>query len=93
MNATELADYLARKGVPFREAHEAVGRVVLRAIELGVELEELPAEEMRAASPLVGEDVYAALTLDATLATKSQTGGTSPERVREALREARASLG
>jgi argininosuccinate lyase len=93
MNATELADYLARKGVPFREAHEAVGRMVLRAIELGVELGELPPEEMRAVSPLVGEDVYDALSLEQTLATKSQPGGTSPERVREALREARASLG
>jgi argininosuccinate lyase len=92
MNATELADYLARKGVPFREAHEAVGRVVLRAIELGVELDELPLEEMRAVSPQVGEDVRAALTLERTLATKSQTGGTSRERVAEALAAARATL-
>ncbi|HVG31240.1 MAG TPA: argininosuccinate lyase [Pyrinomonadaceae bacterium] len=93
MNATELADYLARKGVPFREAHEAVGRIVLRAIELGVELEELPPGEMRGVSPLITDDVLDALTLERTLATKSQPGGTAPERVREALREARASLG
>jgi argininosuccinate lyase len=93
MNATELADHLARRGVPFREAHEAVGRIVLRAIELGVELDELPLQEMRAVSPHVGEDVHAALSLEETLATKSQPGGTSPERVGEALREARAALG
>jgi argininosuccinate lyase len=92
MNATELADYLARRGVPFREAHEAVGRIVLRAIELGVELEDLAPEVMRAVSPLVGEDVRDALTLERTLATKSQTGGTSPARVAEALAAARESL-
>ena len=92
MNATELADYLARKGVPFREAHEAVGRIVLRAIELGVELGELPLAEMRAVSPLVADDVGAALTLERTLATKSQTGGTAPARVAEALAAARDSL-
>jgi argininosuccinate lyase len=92
MNATELADYLARKGVPFREAHEAVGRIVLRAIELGVELDELPPAEMRALSPLVGDDVRDALTLEQTLATKTQTGGTSRARVAQALAAARESL-
>jgi argininosuccinate lyase len=89
MNATELADYLARKGVPFREAHEAVGRIVLRAIELGLELDELPLEELRAISPLVSDDVRDALTLEQTLATKTQTGGTSRARVAEALTAAR----
>jgi argininosuccinate lyase len=92
MNATELADYLARRGMPFREAHEAVGRIVLRAIVLGVELHELPLAEMRALSPLIERDVYAALSLEETLATKSQAGGTSPARVAEALAAARASL-
>ncbi|HEY6186963.1 MAG TPA: argininosuccinate lyase [Pyrinomonadaceae bacterium] len=92
MNATELADYLARKGMPFREAHDAVGRIVLIAIERGVELEHLPLEEMRAISSLIEGDVYKALSLEQTLATKSQSGGTSPERVDEALIEARESL-
>jgi argininosuccinate lyase len=92
MNATELADYLARKGMPFREAHEAVGRLVLQAIERGVELQELSLEELRTHSSLIGEDVYAALSLDETLATKSQTGGTSPARVAEALAAARERL-
>ncbi|MFL6227462.1 MAG: argininosuccinate lyase [Pyrinomonadaceae bacterium] len=93
MNATELADYLARRGVPFREAHEAVGRVVLRAIELGVELDEMPIEEMRVVTPLVETDVRDALSLEQTLATKTQAGGTSRERVAEALAAARESLG
>ena len=92
MNATELADYLARKGMPFREAHEAVGRLVLKAIERGAELQELELDELRAVSSLIEEDVYEALSLDATLATKSQAGGTSPARVREALAAARQEL-
>jgi argininosuccinate lyase len=92
MNATELADYLARKGMPFREAHEAVGRIVLHAIKRGAELHELPLEELHALSPLIEADVYDALSLEQTLATKSQTGGTSPARVAEALAAARASL-
>ena len=92
MNATELADYLVRQGMPFREAHDAVGRIVLRAIERRVELGELPLDELRSVSPLIKEDVYEALSLERTLATKSQTGGTSPERVAEALAAARRSL-
>ncbi|MGI9105648.1 MAG: argininosuccinate lyase [Pyrinomonadaceae bacterium] len=92
MNATELADYLARKGVPFREAHAAVGRIVLHAIERGAELHDLALTEMHTFSPLIEADVYDALSLESTLATKSQTGGTSPARVAEALAAARASL-
>jgi argininosuccinate lyase len=92
MNATELADYLVRKGMPFREAHDVVGRVVLRAIEEGVELEGLALEKLRTYSSLMEEDVYKALSLEQTLATKSQAGGTSRERVAEALSEARARL-
>jgi argininosuccinate lyase len=93
MNATEMADYLARRGLPFREAHETVGRMVLKAIEKGLELQELDLEELREFSTLVDEDVYDALSLEQTLATKRQTGGTAPERVAEALAAARASLG
>ena len=92
MNATELADYLVRKGVPFREAHDTVGRMILRAIERGVELQDLDLDEMKTLSPLVEDDVYEALSLEQTLATKSQTGGTAPLRVRDAIRAARASL-
>jgi argininosuccinate lyase len=93
MNATELADYLVRKGVPFREAHDVVGRVVLHAIESGVELEELSLDALRRFSTLIEEDVYQALSLEQTLATKSQTGGTAPEQVAKALSEARARMG
>ncbi|HYE65743.1 MAG TPA: argininosuccinate lyase, partial [Pyrinomonadaceae bacterium] len=92
MNATELADYLARKGMPFREAHDVVGRLVLHALERGVELHELALDEMRSFSKLIEEDVYTSLSLERTLASKSQTGGTSPERVAEMLSGARARL-
>jgi argininosuccinate lyase len=92
MNATELADYLVRKGVAFREAHETVGRIVLRAIERGVELQELPLDELRAFSSVVDQDVFEALSLESTLASKSQHGGTSRGQVTEALAAARASM-
>lgn len=92
MNATELADYLVRKGVPFREAHETVGKIVAKALERRVELSELSLEDLRSFSGKVESDVFNSLTLEKTLATKSQTGGTAPERVTEALRTARESL-
>ena len=93
MNATEMADYLVRRGLPFREAHEAVGRMVVYGLSKGLELHELELEELQEFSALVSGDVYEALSLEQTLATKSQAGGTSPARVREALEAARASLG
>lgn len=92
MNATELADYLVRKGIPFREAHETVGRIVVKAMESGVELGELSLDELRSFSSKIGNDVFAALTLEETLATKSVAGGTAPDRVAEALRAARELL-
>jgi argininosuccinate lyase len=92
LNATELADYLARKGMPFRQAHEMAGRIVMRAIESGSELDDLPLDQFKSFSPLIGDDVYKALSLKETLATKSQTGGTGPDRVAEALIAARKEL-
>jgi argininosuccinate lyase len=92
LNATELADYLARRGIPFREAHDIVGRIVRRAIELGVEVNELPSDTLRSFSPLIEPDVFEALTLEQTLDAKSQQGGTSPARVFDELKRARLSL-
>jgi argininosuccinate lyase len=92
MNATELADYLVRKGMPFREAHETVGRIVVVALARGVELQELPLEELRSISALIDVDVFEALSLERTLGTKAQIGGTSTARVSEALVAARKSL-
>ncbi len=92
MNATELADYLVSKGMPFREAHETVGQVVMKAIVAGVELADVPLAELQKASKLIAADVFAALTLENTLATKAQLGGTATERVFEALAAAREKL-
>jgi argininosuccinate lyase len=92
LNATELADYLARKGLPFREAHETVGRIVVHAIERGVELNELGLDELKSFSTLIEKDLMDSMSLEQTLATKSQTGGTAPERVAEELIAARTRL-
>ncbi|MDX6447458.1 MAG: argininosuccinate lyase / amino-acid N-acetyltransferase [Blastocatellia bacterium] len=92
LNATELADYLARKGTPFRQAHETVGRIVMHALEEKLELNDLTLEDLRSFSPLIEQDVFDSLSIVRTLATKSQIGGTSPERVAEALVSARARL-
>src|SRR5687768_5110963 len=92
LNATELADYLVKKGIPFRTAHDAVGKAVLFATGQDRELNELTLDEYRQFSNEIGEDVFDALSLKSTLAAKSQTGGTSPERVAEALDAARRLL-
>jgi argininosuccinate lyase len=92
LNATELADYLVRKGMPFREAHETVGRIVVEAIEQRCELQDLPIAGLARFSTLIEEDVYPALSLENTVNTKTQFGGTSPDRVNESLVVARASL-
>jgi len=85
MNATELADYLVRKGMPFRQAHEVVGKIVMKAIESGKELDQMDLSEF-------GEDVYEALSLERTLSAKSQIGGTAREAVDRELTADRADL-
>jgi len=92
LNATDIADYLVRRGLEFRRAHELVGRVVSYSIEQGKNLEELTLEEFRTFSELFEKDVYAALALESSIASKAATGGTSPERVRAALGEARKAV-
>lgn len=92
LNATELADYLSKKGVPFRSAHEIAGRIVLQAIEFRVELNDLRLDELRAFSPQIEADVYDALSLEQTLRTKNAVGGTSPDQVEKALQKARSYL-
>jgi argininosuccinate lyase len=87
--ATDLADYLVRKGLPFRDAHEVVGRAVRRADELGVDLSELSLAELRAFSPMIDEDVYSILSIEGSLAARDHVGGTAPARVRAAIASAR----
>jgi argininosuccinate lyase len=90
--ATDLADYLVKKGLPFRDAHEAVARAVRAAETKGCDLADLALSELQAFSPLVGEDVFAVLTLEGSLAARNHVGGTAPEQVRAAAARARAAL-
>ena len=92
MGATEIADQLARKGMPFRDAHELVGRIVLYAQEHGRELWELSAEEYRRFSPLLDESVAPATAPANAVASKRSPGGTAPERVQEQIRSARTAI-
>jgi argininosuccinate lyase len=92
LNATALADYLVGKGLEFRKAHELVGRVVAHAIERGKPLEELALEEYSEFSTMFGDDLYSSLSIESSFAGKSASGGTSPERVSEALTKARSEI-
>ena len=90
--ATDLADYLVRKGVPFRDAHEAVGKAVALGVTEGRDLSELSLDELRGFSPAIGPDVYGVLTLDGSVAARDHLGGTAPRQVRAAIARARARL-
>lgn len=92
LNATELADYLVRKGMPFRTAHDAVGKLVLLAIEQGKELNALSLDEMRSVASEISEDVFDSLSLESALASRSAVGGTSREGVERQLQAAREGL-
>ncbi|MGZ8198805.1 MAG: argininosuccinate lyase [Burkholderiales bacterium] len=91
--ATDLADYLVRKGMPFREAHEAVAQAVRYAESRGLDLSELQLNDLRQFSPLIMEDVFGALTLEGSIAARTHIGGTAPARVKAAIAKARKSLG
>ncbi|EKG84893.1 argininosuccinate lyase [Vibrio paracholerae HE-16] len=87
-NATELADYLVAKGIPFREAHHIVGVAVVAAIGKGVALEELSLAELQQFSPLIEQDVYSILTIESCLEKRCALGGVSPKQVSHALQQA-----
>jgi argininosuccinate lyase len=87
--ATELADYLAERGLPFREAHHAVGRLVRYCAEHGKELRDLSLSELQGFHPLFGEDALPLTRLETAIHRRRSHGGTAPEAVREALRQAR----
>ena len=84
-NATDLADYLVKKGVPFRDAHAVSGKLVAHCLDKGCALDDLSLEEMRAFSPAFEEDVYAAISLQACVAARNLIGGPAPERVLAAI--------
>jgi len=90
--ATDLADYLVRKGMAFRDAHEVVSRAVRAAESAGKDLSALPMPELQAFSKLIGEDVRAVLTPEGSVASRNHVGGTAPAAVRAAIARARKRL-
>jgi len=90
--ATDLADYLVRKGLPFRDAHEVVGQAVALGVREGRDLAQLTLDELRGFSPLIDDDVYAVLTLEGSVSARDHLGGTAPSQVRAAIARARAAL-
>ena len=90
--ATDLADYLVKKGLPFRDAHEAVAHAVRACDQRGCDLAELSVDELRQFSELIGPDVHAVLTLEGSVAARNHVGGTAPEQVRLAIRRVRKQL-
>jgi argininosuccinate lyase len=92
LNATDLADYLVRKDVPFREAHEIVGRIVRECVAGKERLEDLPLSRLRRFSPAFGADVGQFISLEACVERRRSEGGTSSRLVGEAIRRAKQLL-
>ncbi|MDD2720762.1 MAG: argininosuccinate lyase [Gallionella sp.] len=90
--ATDLADYLVKKGLPFRDAHEAVALAVRYAEKKGCDLSDIALAELQTFSPLIEDDIYQVLSLEGSLASRNHTGGTAPAQVSAAIASARARL-
>ncbi len=90
--ATDLADYLVRKGLPFRDAHEVVGNAVAAGVERNEDLADMPLELLQGFSDLIEEDVFSVLTVEGSVAARDHLGGTAPTQVAEAARQAAARL-
>jgi argininosuccinate lyase len=90
--ATDLADYLVKKGLPFRDAHEAVAHAVKTCVDLQCDLSELSLEQLHTFSPLIEADIFAVLTLEGSVAARDHIGGTAPNQVRAAIARLRAQL-
>lgn len=91
-NATDLADYLAKKGLPFREAHEVVGQLVALGIKQNKDLQQLELSDMQKVSALIEEDVYDVLKLESVVSVRNSYGGTAPPQVKKQIAKAKKSL-
>jgi argininosuccinate lyase len=91
--ATDLADYLVRKGIPFRDAHEVVGQAVAFGVAEGRDLSEMSLQELRGFSDTIDQDVFQVLTLEGSVAARDHIGGTAPKQVRAAIVRAKLRLG
>jgi argininosuccinate lyase len=92
MLATDLADYLVERGVPFRQAHSIVGQSVRKAVTLGVRLDQLPLAELQAIHPAFQEDVSQVFNFEVSVARRSVTGGTAPQAVQAQIEQAKGLL-
>jgi len=90
--ATDLADYLVRKGLPFRDAHEVVGKAVAYGVANSKDLSEMDIDELKGFSAMIDDDVFMVLSLEGSVAARNHIGGTAPEQVRKAIAEARQRL-
>jgi argininosuccinate lyase len=90
--ATDLADYMVKKGLPFRDAHEAVAHAVKTAIGQGVDLSELPLATLQSFNPKIEQDVYEVLSLRGSLNARNTLGGTAPAQVRAQIARHRSRL-
>ncbi|HEM2768291.1 TPA: argininosuccinate lyase [Streptococcus suis] len=91
-NATELADYLASKGLPFRQAHEIVGKLVLECSKAGYYLQDVPLERYQELSPVIEPDIYTALESETAVSRRNSLGGTGFESIRQQIRQAKAQI-
>ncbi|HFU4002150.1 TPA: argininosuccinate lyase [Streptococcus suis] len=91
-NATELADYLASKGLPFRQAHEIVGKLVLECSKAGYYLQDVPLERFQELSPVIGPDIYTALESETAVSRRNSLGGTGFESIRQQIQQAKAQI-
>ena len=92
LNATDLADYLTKKGMPFREAYKTVGKLVADCIAKGETLESLPLSDYKTVSPLFAEDLYSEIALETCVKKRQSQGGTGPESVKAQLNDLMAFL-
>ena len=90
--ATDLADYLVRKGLPFRDAHEVVGKAVAHGVASGQDLAEMELATLQGFYPGIGADVFEVLTLEGSVAARDHLGGTAPRQVAAAAERAREQL-
>lgn len=91
-NATELADYLASKGLPFRQAHEIVGKLVLECNKAGYYLQDVPLERYQDLSPVIESDIYTALESETAVSRRNSLGGTGFESIRQQIQQAKAQI-
>jgi argininosuccinate lyase len=90
--ATDLADYLVKKGLPFRDAHEAVAHAVKTCVQKETDLSELTLEQLRTFSSLIEDDIFEILTLEGSVAARDHLGGTAPNQVRAAIARLRSEI-